>query len=193
MLRRSQRAEHGYRPPATGSPTGGYGRGSRRVCCTAGLSRPSSDERCRGACHGSFAWAPDGGGLLRQRALDAWVPTPHPRHPHPRSGGSQPGDHRLSADGVHRHVRHLRPLAEALTRRFPQLLDAKQPHADPRVNPGGLLKDSLGEPPWNLLPDPESLEEGIRGGASIVSLGSACAMARRGVSWLPWWWYPRIG
>jgi hypothetical protein len=98
ILRRSPCAKHGYRTPATGSLTGGYGRGGRRVWRTAGAPRPSSDDRRQGTCHGGCAWAPAGGGLLWQSALDAWVLTPHQQHAHPLSGSFQPGDHRLSAD-----------------------------------------------------------------------------------------------
>lgn len=162
-LSRSPRAEHGYHASATEGLTGGYGRGGRRVYRTVAAPRPSSDERCRGSCHGGFARAPEGGGLLRQRALDAGAPTPHPRRAHPLSGSFHPGDQRLSAAGGYRHGRHVRRLAEALTRRFPQRLATRQPPADTRGNPVGLRKDALGEPPWNRLPDPASRAEVIRG------------------------------
>jgi hypothetical protein len=163
-LSRSQHTEHGYHASATGGLTGGYGWGGRRVYRTAAAPRPSSEERCRGSCHGGFAWAPEGGVLLRQRALNDGVPTPHPRHAHPLSGSFQPGDHRFAAAGLHRHSRHLRRLAEALPRRFPHLLGAKQSPANTRGNPVGLRKDAVGEPPWNRLPGPEFREEGIREG-----------------------------
>lgn len=77
-LSRSPRAEHGDHASATEGLTGGYGRGGRRVYRTVAAPRPSSDARCRGSCHGGFARAPEGGGLLRQRALDARGANPAP-------------------------------------------------------------------------------------------------------------------
>ena len=128
----------------------------------AGAPRPSSADRRQGIGHGSFAWAAEGGGLPRQRALDAGVLTPHQPHTHPLSGRVQPGDHRLSADGMHRHSRPLRPLTEALARRFPHRLGAKPPPEDTSINPVCLCNDSMGESHGHRLPDPDWLEEGIR-------------------------------
>lgn len=162
LLRRSRCAEHGDYTPASGSLTGGYGRGGWSVCRRAKAPRPSSADQYQGTCHGHFAWAADGGGLPRQSALDAGVLTPHQPHAHPHSGRFQLGDHRLSADSVHRHRRHLRPLAEALTRRSSQQVGAQPPHEDTRVNPVGLRKDARREPHCHRLPDPDWLQRGIR-------------------------------
>lgn len=163
LLRRSPGAEHGACTPASGSLPGGYGRGGSSVCRMAGAPRPSSADRRQGTCHGGFAWAAEGGGLPPQRALETGVLTPHQPHAHPRSESVPPGDHRLAADGVHRHSRPLRPLSEALTRRCPHQLGAKPPPEDTRVNPVHLRKDARREPPWHRRPDPHWLEEGMSG------------------------------
>ena len=162
LLHRSPCAEHGACTPASGSLTGGYGRGGRSVCRLASAPRPSSADRRQEIGHGSFAWAAEGGGLPRQRALDAGVLTPHQPHTHPLSGRVQPGDHRLLADGMHRHSRPLRPLTEALIRRFPHRLGAKPPHKDTSVNPVRLRNDARREPRGHRRPDPDGLEAGIR-------------------------------
>ena len=126
--------------------------------------RPSSADRHQGTCHSSFAWAAEGGGPPPQRALETGVLTPHQPHAHPLSGSVQPGDHRFAADGVHRHSRPLRPLAEALTPRFPQWVGGvKPPHEDTRVNPVRLRQDACREPLGHRRPAPDGRETGMRG------------------------------
>lgn len=162
LLHRSPCAEHGACTPTSGSLTGGYERGGWSVCRRAKAPRPSSADQYQGTCHGHFAWAADEGGLPRHRALETGVLTPHQPHAYPLSERVQPGDHCLSADGVHRHRRHLRPLAEALTQRSPQPVGAQPPHEDTSVNPVGLRKDARREPHCHLLPNPDWLQRGIR-------------------------------
>jgi hypothetical protein len=163
LLPWSPSAEHGACTPASGSLTGGYGRGGWRGCCRVRAPRPSSTDPCQGTCHGGGAWAAEGGGLPRQRAREAQGLTPHPPPAHPLSGSCQPGAHRLAADGVPRHSRHFRPLTKALTRRCPHRLAAKRPPEDPRVNPVDRRQDARREPHEHRLPDPDWRVVGMRG------------------------------
>ena len=164
LLRRSPCAEHGACTPASGSLTGGYGRGGWRVCRRVSAARPSSTDPHQGTCHGHFAWAADEGGLPRHRDLEIGVLTPHQPHAYPLSGHVQPGDHRLSADGVHRHGQPLRPWAEALTPCFPQRVGVKPPPEDTGVNPVRRRQAARGEalgPRWLA---PAGLGKGMRRG-----------------------------
>jgi hypothetical protein len=86
LLHRSPCAEHGACTPASGSVTGGYGRGGSSVCRTAGAPRPLSagiNPLClrndsRGESHQHRRPAPNGlaerrrGGHLDRPTLERW-------------------------------------------------------------------------------------------------------------------------
>ena len=108
LLHWSPSAEHGACTPASGRLTGGYGRGGWRVCRRLSAPWPSSADPHQGSCYGRCAWTADDGGLPRYSDLEIGMLTPPQPHAYPLSGHVHPGDHRLSANGVHRHSQPLR-------------------------------------------------------------------------------------